>query len=740
MTKADIFGSAQWVTPTQACVAPIFRHVFHAESLPPEATLTVTGLGLFRASLNGLPVTDAPLLPPPVASEAADADYPVLQPAWTSYEHCAFRKDEEDNSIHSVQFLQYEVAPLLQVGENTLEIRVGPGWYKRYGYGGEAGNAPKCIYRLSVGDEEILSGETSEWSASHVTESKMLVGETHDYAIPAQWQPAAVTAYPTERYERQETPPDRAVRFLEPRLLRSGFAIPGSSDTALYDLYDCGENITGWVYAVHDLPAGETVTIRYAEEIDTPAWYPERGRGGRDPYGSNWRQKDTYISDGRHRVSHPAWVWQSFRYFAVSPNAKATQVAVIHADVPPAADFRCSNAVLNWYFEAFRRTQLCNMHLGIPSDCPQYEGCGYTGDGELAIEAATLTLDGRAFYKKWMQDIADGQTAKGRINYTAPFVPCGGGPGGWGCAIVHVPYVYWKTYGDAEPMAKYYNHMRRWFDYLELHSENDLVTSDEPGKWCLGDWCTADPDIVIPIPFVNTYFYIKSLKEIAEIAKAIGKEADIPAYEEAIARKSARLIKKYGNADGSFCQGVQGADAFAIDIGLGDARTLRNLVGHYHTTGQYNTGIFGTDILTRVLLDKGYSQMAYDLMTGDMPVSWQQLMQRGATTLWEYWDGTRSHSHPMFGACVTYLFRDFLGIRNRPGSVGFTDVVISPSLPDGLAFAEGFITNAKGQIKVSWKRSADSVRICVELPQGTSGVLRFRGVTYAVNGRLEVCV
>ena len=61
--------------------------------------------------------------------------------------------------------------------------------------------------------------------------------------------------------------------------------------------------------------------------------------------------------------------------------------------------------------------------------------------------------------------------------------------------------------------------------------------SDQPGLWCLGDWCTPE-EIAIPQPFVNTYFYIKSLNRaidaaamsvIAEVQKAGGEAAFIDA-------------------------------------------------------------------------------------------------------------------------------------------------------------------------------------------------------------------
>ena len=186
------------------------------------------------------------------------------------------------------------------------------------------------------------------------------------------------------------------------------------------------------------------------------------------------------------------------------------------------SDFHCDNDVLNWLHDAYLNTQYTNMHAGIPSDCPHIERRGYTGDGQLACRPAMKMLDTEAFYRKWMQDIADCQDLHtGHVQNTAPYTHSGGGPGGFGCAIVEIPWQFYLHFGDREVLARYYPNMHRYFDYLELHSEHELVTSDKAGEWCLGDWC-CHTSVVMPAPFVNTYFYIKSLARMIEIAKLIG--------------------------------------------------------------------------------------------------------------------------------------------------------------------------------------------------------------------------
>ena len=682
MTHQEFFGPARWVAPDRACDQPILRLCFDAEGAG-AARVTVTGLGFFELCLNG---------------EKVGND--LLVPAWTSYEAVKIpehggqksKNHFRDDSIHRIYVLRYDLE--LCPGENELRVALGPGWYRKWSYGREV----KCCFRVELpGGREICSGEGMEWSPSRVTKSEVLVGERHNYRKEERWRPVRVVAQPKSDFLLQTCPGDRVIRAITPKPLGKG-------------LYDCGENITGW--PVLRL-LGKRVKVSYAENLD-----------GIDNYGANWRQNDTFLSDGSGQEAHAQFMWHAFRFFKIEGKAEVARVEVVHADVPVTAHFESNNENLNWLFGAFVRTQLCNMHCGIPSDCPQYEGRGYTGDGQLAADAALLCLEGREFYAKWMRDIADGQDPQtGHICYTAPFIPSGGGPGGWGCAIAHVPWAYYQTYGDAAPLRGYYSNMRLYLDYLETHSENDLVTSEEPGSWCLGDWCAPDGGapgvrpkaVALPEPFVNNYFYIRTLREMIEIARLTGQEGDIPGYRAAEQRKADALLREYFDpATGDFCGNIQGANAFAVDLGLGDERTLANMIAHYEQFKQYDTGIFGTDIVTRVLFDHGHAGLAFSLLAGNGDFSFANMKRRGATTLWEYWNGHRSHSHPMFGAAARYLFRDLLGITQRPGTAGFTDVIIRPARIPGLK-CRGYITNARGKIEVE----VDGGEVKVNAPAGT---------------------
>ena len=272
-----------------------------------------------------------------------------------------------------------------------------------------------------------------------------------------------------------------------------------------------------------------------------------------------------------------------------------------------------------------------------------------------------------------------------------------------------------------------YEPMKKWCTYLDTRLENNLVCSEEPGGWCLGDWCTLEKT-VLPEPFVNTYFYIKCLHILEKIASALDKAEEIDTFATKAENLTKALLKTYFDEEtGNFFDNVQGANAYGLDIGLGDARTLNNLVHHYEKLGHFDTGFLGTDILLDVLFSKGKKDLAFQLLSSREFGSFLYMKDRGATTLWEDWHGRDSHDHPMFGACTRQLFTSILGIRQEENTAGYKKLVICPQIPNNMNDAKGSIQTGKGKICVSWRKEANKLHMEVLIPEDTTGVIRYGG-------------
>lgn len=713
MTISEMFGSAKWVAagkykneaPLELDSGglpnfPILRSHFTIKGAR-SASLRIAGLGFFECYINGKRVSNDMYLP-------LSTDYEA-RPAYT---------EGEVLTGHRLYVPEYDITGMLQDGDNVIAIHFGGGWYT-FDYASYG--TPKAIFRISVEDEagvhDFVSSAADKVSDSFVKTYAFTSFESHDYRgfddslfgcdFDDSSLPNAIEVEPLDtNYLLTDCPADCVAEVLSPVLLLT--------DSAGARTYDAGREISGFPTIKLLAPAGETVTVYMAEEL------AEDGSVDYEKFG--WKQHFSVISDGKERIVQPHFIWFAFRYFKVVGNAEVLSVAFVHSKVQKNSEFHSGNETLDWLYNAYVNTQLCNMHTGIPSDCPHIERLGYTGDGELCAHAAMTALDARAFYRKWIDDISDCQdTISGHVQYTAPFVKAGGGPGAWGCAIVEVPYEYYKQYGDIEPAKRLYPQMLKYFDFLEEHSEFKLITSDMPGHWCLGEWCTYKR-VALPAAFINNYYYTKSLKRVIELAKKLGKEADLPMLEARLAERKASTKAAYYNAfNQNFIDNVQGANAFAVDMGIDAANTYSNFVVYCNEDSAFFTGICGTNLIPNLLFERGDGETALNLLLSTADNSFEGMRRRGATTLWENWPTAyweRSHNHPMFGAVSSVLFDYILGIRQEDDSAGFTNLLIAPHFSPRLPNVSGKRTIPAGEVSVNYSQADGSVDVEITLPEG----------------------
>lgn len=690
--------NAKWVV-FEECDAPIVEKEFCANRVS-EAVIQICGLGFFELFINGKKVSDD-----------------VLTPVWSDYEP---RKDRRllyplsDTFTHRIYYREYCVTDFLTIGTNKIDVLLGNGWYNQHERNVEGdlwyGN-PKLCFSLKIWDEEkqmqeFASDETMRWKRSIIVHNNIFMGECHDFRLKntEEYFPCKVCGQPEGELCLQTCPPDRKQRVVKPRVLHAD----GNRT-----VFDVGENISGYVRFWQKAKAGEKTTVRFSEEISADGNLEYWSCGGMEQI-----QTCECISDGENNFFEPHFIWCGFRYFEVTGSAQDVEAVVVHSDVKVTSSFRCDSEALNWLYDSYIRTQLDNMHCGVVSDCPHRERLGYTGDGQLVCDTSMLLLDSKELYKKWIRDIADCQDPQtGHVQHTAPFYGGGGGPGGWGCAIVSVPYFYYRHFGDKEVIEEYLPYMEKWVAYMESRSDRGIVEREEEGGWCLGEWHTPTK-VAIPESYVNTYFLIRSLQMIIELMDAVGRDPSRMEQKMTAVRDAFRSTF-YNASENTYCGGVQGANAFALDIGMGNEDMLASMASYYDGLGEFDTGIFGTEIVVRVLFENGYRDVAYKLLASEKENSFSYQRKAAATTLWEGWKGG-SHNHPMFGACTCQLFYAILGIRQKAGSTAFREMVIAPQTPKGLLWAEGSVDLPIGKVFVRWQKEQDDIVFEVCLPEGFS--------------------
>ncbi len=702
--NSNPLSAAVWIGAEQNIVSPLFMRKFSVDQCT-KAELIITSLGFFEAKINGKNVTDYMFLPVVTDFEERDMSkwsYPIF-----------------DTLTHRLYYYTFDIGSLLSVGENTLTVQLGNGWYiqnERVAEGdmsfGDRLKTAFCIrLHTANGIIDVLSDGSEICYDSEIVYSNLFIGEIIDPAnITNESKTVSVCCAPRTQLCEAVGMPDKIIRTIKPRLLsvKNGKKI-----------YEAGENTSGLVRVTAKNLPGDKIVLRYSEELDDDGTLSFDTCGGFYTCTSGRRQiqEDIFVCNGESYTFCPKYVWHAFRYFEVDGEFDNIELLVIHADTPVLSSFESSSEGMNFLYDAYIRSQLTNMHGSIPSDCPHRERLGYTGDGQVCAPAGMLLLDSKEFYRKWIQDILDCQCQlSGHVQHTAPMMGGGGGPGGWGCAIVFVPYAFYKQYGEVQMLEKTYVPMRHWVSYLLTKCENNLVVREEDGGWCLGDWCTREK-IVLPEPFVNTCFFIRILHILSEIAVILGRTSDIDYYNELINALSVAVIDHYKDKnDSSFCDGVQGADVYAVIAGLAEKQSVDSIAEKYNQMGYFDTGFIATDLLCGLLTENGYADTFQKLLDSEELGSYLYMKRRGATTVWENWNGNDSHNHPMFGASARYLFTGILGIKQSETSVAFDALLIAPQIPQGLSYAKGSLVLPCGKVTVAFERNDNGIVFDIELP------------------------
>lgn len=668
--------NTKWITFDKACESVcVYKKCLISRKN--DYYVNVCGLGFYEFYINGEKVSDD-----------------VLTPAWSDYRERDFSTllyPSNDVLSHRVYFNRYDVSKFFREGENLICVMIGNGWYRQTKRIIEGRNhyGEELLLRFELRNEEdeivLKSDEEWEYCQSFIKETNIFYGEKHDYSLPApesgklplNLKKCLISHINLPIPELQRCPLDRKIREIPVRLVsvKNGKKI-----------YKASETVSG--YPIIKSFGGD-VSVRFADGIKEDGELDFTFTGGEDQI-----QQDDFLNTEYGTILYPRFTWHAFTYFELTGNAEVESVQVVHANVKQNVFFESSSENLNWLFNAYVRTQLDNMHCGVPSDCPHRERLGYTGDGQITARTSMLIFDSKEFYKKWIRDILDCQDKKsGHVQHTAPFYGGGGGPGGWGGAIAIVPYEYYKRFNDKEMLIEAFPHIEKWVESMLVFSENGLIVREYKDGWCLGEWCTPDP-VALPEPFVNTYYFIKALGRIIEICEVLEKESDKylkikKTFEEAFVRKY------FDEETGDFVCGVQGANAFGLSINCGDERTAKRLVEKYRQLGHFDTGIFGTEILGEVLCSLGVYDLLFDLLNAEDFPSFGFMRKSGSTTLWEDWDGRNSRNHPMFGGIVKTLIEGFAGISYSDGKFKIT-----PHLPKGLDYIKIKEDSDRGKFSV----------------------------------------
>jgi len=607
------------------------------------------------------------------------------------------------------------------------------GWGQRNKFGGE----PRVLLQLHIDFDDgsrqiVVTDET--WKANYgpILEADNYMGETYDarrelvgWDTPdyddSDWKPVAVTEQVPLQLTAHPGPPIRKVTELPAKTVRE-------VKSGVY-IFDLGQNMVGVVrLKVRNAPSGTKIVLRYGEVLEPDGTLHTANLRGA-------RATDTYIcKGGDEEVWEPRFTYHGFRYVEVTgypgtPSLDAITGIVLHSDVPMVGEFECSHPLVNRLVENIR-WGLRGNYFEVPTDCPQRdERQGWTGDAQIFARTAAYFADINAFMTKWLIDLNDGQNEEGAYPHVAPAVGGGYGSPAWSDAGTIVPYTLWRVTGDEQFIARHYDNMRRYLDYLERNSENYL----RPAVG-YGDWVAAGAET--PKDVIATAYFAYSAKLMAEMAEAIGRHNDAERYRQLFARIRDAFVKAYVQPDGRIKGETQTCCALALDLDLlPDAlkpKALMHLIADIEQRGWHlSTGFVGTRHLMSVLSKFGRTDVAYRLLLQETYPSWLYMVRMGATTIWERWNsilpdgrihepGMNSFNHYAFGCVGEWLFGVVAGIAEL--EPGFRRILIRPH-PDGLDFVRTSYESVQGRISVEWRKEGNRFHLLVTIPANTKALV-----------------
>lgn len=702
--------NAKWIRPAQTTgdVCPVYSKQFSLFSSPNQslssvahATLSVTAMGVYEASLNGKRIGDF-----------------VLAPGWTSYRH-------------RLQVQTYDVTELLS-SENELSILVGKGWYRSpLAWPDEAHRQQKA--QISAGLIALLTitytdGNTqllptgADWSAyeSNVRFSEIYDGETYDAAFDPSSAPIAI--------EEFDGPSDTLIAQQGEKITEQERIVPARIFTtpAGETVIDFGQEITGYVEVSLDAHAGDCVELSHAEVLDKHGnFYTENYRAA--------KAKFLYFCKEGFQTWHPKLTFFGFRYIRVDHfpgGADAVRpdiftAVVVCSDLQRTGFLSSSNPLLNKLFDNIIWGQKGNF-VDVPTDCPQRdERLGWTGDAQVFIRTACYNFDTEAFYRKWLSDLAADQYPDGHVDHVIPAIlENQKSSAAWGDAACVCPWELYLAFGDANILRSQFNSMKKWVGYITSSTTTkNLWTGGEH----YGDWLgldapsgsykgSSDEDLIA------SAFYAHSTELVMKAGNVLGE--DVSEYETL-----------YKNIVAAFQETwpvyhTQTECILAAHFHLAkDCQAASDQLAKLVTDAgvQLKTGFVGTPYLLHVLSDYGYVSLAWSLLLRENYPSWLYPITKGATTIWEHWDGimengdfwTRdmnSYNHYAYGAVADWVYGNAAGIRPLDGYPAYEKISVSP-LPDKrLGWLSCSYRSRHGLIRSDWKLQGDQWRYEIETP------------------------
>ncbi len=741
-TAPDV-GTADWAVarPSGAKVhndpqpsepAMQLRTEFEAKGPVTAARLYATALGAYDARINGQPVSDALLAPEITVAR--------------------------DHILYQI----YDVTSLIAPGINAVGVTVGDGWYaspfgwriERYGFG-PAPRRLRAQLRLDYADgrsEWIATGPGWKIAPSPIVKSEIYDGETYDARLEqagwdrpgfddSDWAPVKIGNAPEARLVAQTSPAlkvtgtRQAVSISEP--------LPGRY------VFDFGQNFSGWIRIRATGSAGTTITAKFAELLN-----PD---GTADL--SNLRlakATDSFTLAGTgNETFEPHFTYHGFRYVEVAgypglPTADDIEGIVVHSACRETGSMTFADApLLQTIWNNALWSQRSNF-FSVPTDCPQRdERMGWMGDIQVFLDAAAFNMEVDPFIRRFLLEARAAQRPDGAYPIVVPqplsfpdVVTAG-----WSEAGIILPWQLWQRYGDTAVIDENWDAMEAWMAFVARGNPDHIWRHDRGLD--LGDWLSVDAikpdDETTPRVLCATAYWAWSAALMAEMAEATGRAADAERYRALREKIGRAFAAEFVARNGTAGNGSQASQVLALfmDLVPADRRDAAAsvLAADIGKRGmKLSTGFLGTPYILDVLADAGRLDEVAGLLLQTGYPSWGYMPERGATTMWERWNGDtgdlsmNSYNHYAFGAIVGFFYRRLAGIA--PAAPGFRRIAARPLWLPQIGRVSARYESIVGPIQARTEGNAGRLtRFALSIPANTVAEVELPDGDWRESGR-----
>lgn len=701
---------AKWIQSIRDMkdVAPTYYKVFRVEKPLKTAMLHVTAQGVYEAVMN----------------QARVGEF-ILAPGYTVYPK-------------RLQYQSYEVKKLLK-NKNVLEITVGKGWYRSlmpgwYESKYQAKNM-ECPAGLLVqldltyedgSEETIISDDTWMCKESSVRFSEIYDGEIYDASfVNDQLEQTKVFTGPDCELIKQQ---GEEIREQE-RLTCAELINTPKGEVVL----DFGQNLTGYIEVTTTAKKGDLIDLSFAEVLDQEGNF----------YNANYRDAKSqyhYICKDGEQSYKPKFTFYGFRYVRVNSfpgglsevTCEKFKAIAIYSDMKRTGFINCSDSRLNQLFSNVIWGQKGNF-VDVPTDCPQRdERLGWTGDAQVFIKTACLNYDTEKFYTKWLADLAANQGENGCVGHVIPdLMDTTKASAAWGDAATICPWQLYLAYGNEEILKNQYQSMTKWVEYITTTTTTTYLWT---GGKHFGDWLGLDAPEgsykgSTDESFIATAFYAYSTSLVIKAGKVLNKNVS---YYEDLYEK---IVDKFRHTYETYHTQTECVLAVYFHLAKDCKKTVNLLVQMIKDCGGHlQTGFVGTPYLLHVLSDYGFTDLAYTLLMRDEYPSWLYSVKKGATTIWEHWDGIKengdfwstdmnSFNHYAYGAVLDWVYTVAAGINTVEEAPGYKEIIFTPHSNAHLDWLTATLDTRHGKVVSSWKKQGEFFRYEITTPVAATIVI-----------------